>query len=51
MSYTIEDFKKDAARDMLEMLTPEERLELIGELPPEEIEAYLKKLKESRGES
>ena len=59
MSYTMTDFKRDLAKELLEELTPEELLQevppekLLRRLPPEvrmkgltaeEIRAYLKKL-------
>jgi hypothetical protein len=36
MPYTIEDFRRDAARKILEELSPEERHEIAKRLPPEE---------------
>jgi hypothetical protein len=36
MPYTMEDFKRDVARDNLERMTPEERLEILKGLSPEE---------------
>jgi hypothetical protein len=55
MPYTIEDFRRDAAREMMERLSPVERQELVKRFSPEErlrglseeaIEAYLKKIHE-----
>jgi hypothetical protein len=39
MSYTIEDFKRDVFRKRFLKMSPEERRELLEELPPEEQQA------------
>ena len=36
MSYTMEDFRRDAAKKNFAKLTPEERREVLESLPPEE---------------
>ena len=41
MPYTMADFRRDYVREHVNDLTPEERLAV---LPPERIEAYLKRL-------
>jgi len=43
--YTIEDFRRDYVLEYLDRLTPDERLKGLS---PEEIEAYLKKLKRKK---
>ena len=45
MPYTMEDFRRDVAREQLHELTPEERL---AGLSAEQIRAYLKKLEQSK---
>jgi hypothetical protein len=42
MPYTMEDFKREVAQDVLKELTPKQRLEGLS---AEEIESYLKELK------
>jgi len=46
MPYTMEDYRRDTAREHLHLLSPEERLQ---GLRPEEIEAVLKKPKSRSG--
>jgi hypothetical protein len=63
MPYTIEDFRRDYVRKYLHRMTVEERLaglslgeivqqlspeERLAGLSPEEVEAYLKRLREAR---
>ena len=54
MPYTMEDFRRDVAREHVHELTPEERLaglpleQILAALPPEKIEAYLKRLPPKR---
>jgi hypothetical protein len=36
MSYTMEDFKRDLRKKVLQELSPEERQEIVESLPPEE---------------
>jgi len=51
MPYTVEDYKRDAARRYLAEITPEELLarltpeQRLAGLPPEKIEAYLRRLR------
>jgi hypothetical protein len=53
MPYTMEDFRRDYVKEHLSQWTPEERLaglsveEILERLPPEEIENYLKRRKNS----
>ena len=62
MPYTMNDFRKEVAREVLDELTPEERVaglrpeervaglrpeDLLAALRPEEIEAYLQKLRKT----
>ncbi len=48
MPYTIEDFRREIAREVLPQMTPAERVagmspeQILDQLPPEQIEAYLK---------
>jgi hypothetical protein len=50
MPYTMEDFRREVAREHVHELTAEERLaglspeQILARLPPEQIEAYLKRL-------
>jgi hypothetical protein len=51
MPYTMEDFKRDSAQELLNELTPEQRLkglspeQLLSVVPLAEIEKYIKKHK------
>jgi proteasome lid subunit RPN8/RPN11 len=45
MPYTMEDFKRDVAEDLLNDMTPDQ---LLARLPIDAIEAYLKKVKEEK---
>ena len=57
MPYTMEDLERDAAQSVLQEMTPEQRLalltpeQILGTLPREVIENYLKKLQPSQGET
>ncbi|HYT87262.1 MAG TPA: hypothetical protein VEL76_00950 [Gemmataceae bacterium] len=60
MPYTMDDFIRDFTKEHWSDLTPEERRQLLQSLPPEErlaglapeeIEAYLKRLREASAES
>src|SRR5262249_31911163 len=53
VSFTMADFRREYFRDQLHMMTPEERLEMLAELPlevrlaglsPEQIQEYLERL-------
>ena len=52
MPYTMDDFRKEVALEVLEELTPEQRLrglpaeERLRGLPPEQIEEYLRRLRQ-----
>src|SRR5207253_2322595 len=52
MPYTMADFRRDVARKYLKELTPQERLaglpaeKLLEQLTPEQIEAYLRRLRQ-----
>ena len=57
MPYTVEDYKKDLKREILESSSPEERLnglspeDLLRGLSRTQIEAYLEKLRRQGRES
>ena len=57
MPYTVEDYRKDLKREVLESSSPEERLkglspeDLLRRLSRTQIEAYLEKLRRQGRES
>ena len=44
----IEDYRREVAHELFAKMSPSERLELLSDLSPREIEAYLKELRKKQ---